>query len=117
MRAMIQPVTVTSPGSGLNHPVAEAANGFDAIGAVAKLLTKPPDVGVHRTRIDDTLVTPHVIQQRIAALNAPPAFHQYGEQFKLCCSEVDRLTLHDDLITGTIDLNIAEPQHIGSLLW
>src|SRR4051794_5740504 len=54
----------------LRDTVSEAANGLDAVRGSSQLFPQAPDVGIHRPRVDDALITPHVVEQGIAALDA-----------------------------------------------
>src|SRR5688572_12600905 len=92
----------------LDNSITKSPNGFDAVRRFPQFLTEPSNVGIDGARVDDAFVTPDLIEERVAALDAAASLHQQGEQLELGRSKIDRFTANRDLVTGTVHLNVAE---------
>ena len=64
-------------------PVADAAHGVEEFGGVAQFVAQAAHVGVHGAGVNQCVVTPDVLQQLLAGLDAALALGQHGDQFEL----------------------------------
>src|SRR5205809_7269054 len=81
------------------QPITEPTDAFNHIGGLAKFLAQASDVRVHCARVNDTFVTPHVVQQAVTRLHTPPSLYQRAQKLKFEAGEVDSLAANRNFIT------------------
>src|SRR6266850_659004 len=89
--------------------VADALDRRDAAILGAELGAQPPDVNVHRARLDlvGARVAPHAIEQVLAAEHAPGGGQQGVQQVELLGRQLDRPAPHGDRMARGIEAHGA----------
>ena len=85
----------------LHKPVADAADGVQMLRRRAELFAQPAHVRVHRARVNQAVVFPHVAQQMVARLHAPGALRERGEQLEFRRRQINRLAFPAGQWRGT----------------
>src|SRR5205814_2452106 len=73
----------TTSNSAFAKTITESAHGFDPVAGFAELFAQSPNVGVHRTRVDHTFISPNFVEQSIALLDAAAPLHQHPQKPEL----------------------------------
>ena len=102
-----------SPRDLLRDPVAKSTNGFDTIGGGAQFFAESPYVGIHGSGIDDSLVTPDVVEQGSARLHEPSALHEHIDEIKFGCCKLNQPAANRYPQTGLVQNDITDGQEIG----
>lgn len=97
------------------HPIAEATDGLDTVGGFAKFFAKAADVSIHSASVYGALVAPNVVEEDIAALNAPTPLDQCSEELELGGGKLDFLAAQSDLMADSIHGDVAELQRVCGL--
>src|SRR4029077_6668139 len=97
--------------------VADAADGHDLERRhVGELLAQPPHVNVHRLAVARELMTPHVLEQRVARVHPTGVGEQVGQQVELALGQLDVAVVHDDPPGRTVDRELPEDVALGNSL-
>ena len=72
-------------------------------------------MGVHSAGVNGALVTPNVVEENIAALNAPTPFDQCREELELGGGKLDLPAAQADLVADAIHGDVAELQRVCGL--
>src|SRR6185295_751429 len=75
--------------SWLDETVPNPTYRIEILGCDAELLSKPAHVRVHRPRVDQRIVFPHVLQELFAGLHASPTLSQGCDELELGGGQVD----------------------------
>src|SRR5215471_7141155 len=87
----------------LTQPISKPADSFNNVAGLAEFFAETPNVGIDRTGVDHTFVTPNLVQQTIAFLNASAALHQRAQKFEFKASQTDRFAVDEHLMPRGID--------------
>src|SRR5690348_3543450 len=97
--------------------VADAADRHDLERRhVGELLAQPPHVHVHRLAVARELMTPHVLEQRVARVHATGVGEQVGQEVELPLRQLDVAVVHHDPARGAVDRERAEDVPLGHRL-
>src|SRR5882724_7592447 len=105
----VKPRKPTSSGP---QPVADADDGFDAVGLGAELPAQPADVGVDGAAVDVLGVAPDVGQELAAGLHPAGALHEQAQEAELGRGERDLLAADAQLVAGDVELD-APHREVG----
>ena len=96
----------------LNETVANTANGIEVFCGRPELVAQTAHVGVHRSRINKTVVFPDVAQQLLPGLHTSAALSQEQQQLELGRRQLNRFAAPADEMTRRIDQQVPELQSL-----
>src|SRR3989449_698216 len=98
--------------------MAGAAHGHDLEGRnPGKLLAQPPHVHVNRLAVTRKLMTPHVLQQHVAGVDAAGMREQVRQQVELARGELHVGAAQDDAASSAVDREISKRVPLGNCVW
>ena len=98
----------------LGESITYTTNSFNSVGNFTEFFAKPANVRIHGARVHIAFVTPNIGEQRIASLNAPPAFEQHHQKFEFGRGQINLFSFNGCFVFGEVNDEIVMFQNLKS---
>src|SRR4051812_48344440 len=92
---------------GFPDAITKPTDGFNCVSGFAEFFSQPANVGIDRAGVDHAFITPDLVEQAVAFLDASLPPHQHAEELELDTRQPHRFARDLDVVPGRIERDQA----------